>query len=314
MPDGQGERMVCMKCKTKNCLLIVGLLSVYLPVSACLGPSNIEGVAFTNDEQLQLESLSVLGDSGVHYKVLLNENGGKTVCYPSHYNADGTVFIGNVGLVYTTEMTLNCMGIVVPQAESLTNNAPIPVEEYDFPMAVKVELQWLTEHGIMDISQNLIDTIYKKLSEQQNGGVQYWTKQSTTLQYNKWFDYDKIQGSWGGEVDGVNGVKGVRGCLAIQLPEIEKFNNVPVREQRCRSAAINDIVVNVQGRTITVNGGIGFTADKISVISVSGRIMRVFKNTHTDNGRLTLNDIAPGAYVISCKYGGMTVNRAVFIQ
>lgn len=120
MPDGQGERMVCMKCKTKNYLLIVGLLSVYLPVSACLGPSNIEGVAFTNDEHLQLESLSVLGDSGVHYKVLLNENGGKTVCYPSHYNADGTVFIGNVGLVYTTEMTLNCMGIVVPQAESLT--------------------------------------------------------------------------------------------------------------------------------------------------------------------------------------------------
>lgn len=314
MPDGQGERMVCMKCKTKNYLLIVGLLSVYLPVSACLGPSNIEGVAFTNDEHLQLESLSVLGDSGVHYKVLLNENGGKTVCYPSHYNADGTVFIGNVGLVYTTEMTLNCMGIVVPQAESLTINAPIPVEEYDFPMAVKVELQWLAEHGIMYISQNLIDTIYKELSEQQNGGVQYWTKQSATLQYNKWFVYDKIQGSWGGEADGINGVKGVRGCLAIQLPEIEKFNDVPVREQKNRSAAMNDIVINVQGRTITVNGGNNFTANKISVISVSGRIMRVLKNTNTGKNRLTLNDIAPGAYVISCKCGGMTVNRAVFIQ
>ena len=63
---------------------------------------------------------------------MLNENGGKTVCYPSHYNVDGTVFIGNVGLVYTTEMTLNCMGIIVPQAESLTNNASITVEEYDF--------------------------------------------------------------------------------------------------------------------------------------------------------------------------------------
>jgi hypothetical protein len=310
MPDGQGERMVCMKCKTKNCLLLVGLLSVYLPVSACLAPPNIEGVAFTNDEQLNLESLSVLGDSGVHYKVMLNENGGKTVCYPSHYNADGTVFIGNVGLLYESEMTINCMGIVVPQPESL-NTSAIPVEEYDFPMAVKVELEWLVEKGIIDISQDLIDTIYEKLGEQQNGGFQYWTQQGMALQYNRWFIYDKIHGSWGGESDGVNGV---RGCLAIQLPGIEKFDNVSVREQKNRSAVMNDIVINVQGRTITVNGGNDFTADKISVISVSGRIMRVFKNTHTGKNRLTLNDIAPGAYVISCKYRGMTVNRSVFIQ
>ena len=70
----------------------------------------------------------MLGDSGVHYKVMLNENGGKRFVI-SHYNVDGTVFIGNVGLVYTTEMTLNCMGIIVPQAESLTNNASITVEE-----------------------------------------------------------------------------------------------------------------------------------------------------------------------------------------
>ena len=60
-----------------------------------------------------------------------------------------------------------------------------------------------------------------------------------------------------------------------------------------KSVAMNDIVINVQGRTITVNGGNNFTADNISVISVSGRIMRVFKNTHTGKNQLTLNDIAP---------------------
>ena len=42
--------------------------------------------------------------------------------------------------------------------------------------------------------------------------------------------------------------------------------------------------------------------DKISVISVPGRIMRVFKNTHTGKNKLTLNDIAPAPMLFHCKY------------
>ena len=66
MPDGQGERMVCMKCKKKT-VCCCGVISAYLPVSACF-PPNIEGVAFTNDEQLNLSVIGI-GGFGVHYKV-----------------------------------------------------------------------------------------------------------------------------------------------------------------------------------------------------------------------------------------------------
>lgn len=305
-----------MKYRTKCSLLLAGLLGIYSHVSACVSPSNIEGVAFTDNEQLNLESLSVLGDTGVDYKVLLNESGGTTVCYPSHYNANGMVFIGNVGLMYMSEVTLNCLGIIIPQTESMMNNAPVPVEEFDFPKAVKVELEWLAENGVINTDQEMIDSIYKELGEQQNGGVQYWTKQHSTLQYNSWFTYDAELGLWrDGETEGVNGVvQDVHGCSVIKIPEIDKFDGVPVKETKNRSAVMNNIVINVQGRTLTVNGGKNFTSDKISIVAVSGRVMKVFKNTHTGQNQLTLNDIAPGTYIISCRYNGTTFNRSVFIQ
>lgn len=298
-------------------LLLAGLFGVYSHVSACVSPTNIEGVAFTDKEELHFESLSALGSAGVDYKVSLNENGGKTVCYPSHYNADAMVFIGNVSLLYKQDVTLNCLGIIIPLADDMLNNhTPVPLEMFDFTKAVKVELEWLMEHGILNINHDKIDSISKGLGGQDNGSVQYWTKQHATLHYNSWYTYNAENGEWeGGATDGVNGiVKSVNGCSVIQIPEIYKFDKVPVKDARNGSADMNDFFIDVQGRTLFVDGSENFTAVQISVVSASGRVMKVFNNAHIRKGRLALNDIARGIYIISCKYNGTTLNRSVFIQ
>jgi hypothetical protein len=208
------------------------------------------------------------------------------------------------------------MGITIPMTDEMLNkHAPVPLEIFDFPKAVKVELEWLVKYGILIINQDKIDSISKGLIAQNNGGVQYWTKQHRTLQYNNWYTYNAESGEWAEDsINGINGVKSVYGCSVIQIPEIYKFDKVSVKQARNSIADMYNIAINVQGRTIFIDGSKDFTAVQISIVSASGKVMKVFNNASVNRKRLVLNDIARGIYFISCKYNGTTLNRSIFIQ
>jgi hypothetical protein len=174
---------------------------------ACPGPSNIEGVTFTNGETLNLEVLTALGEEGVHY-LLDNNNGHQSVRYVSSYNAEALVYIGNYGLSYMAGMALPCMGIILPPREGSDSYTRIEREQFDFAAALCHELRWLQRTGVVGMDSPTIAAIDSTLTALGNGGLNYWTHARTVLGYNSWYTYDTVSGTWGGTGEGVDGVKG----------------------------------------------------------------------------------------------------------
>ncbi|MDO5575867.1 MAG: hypothetical protein Q4F84_02200, partial [Fibrobacter sp.] len=170
----------------KKASLFLGILCFCMSAWACLGPTNVSGVAFTNGEKINL-NLDVFGVKGENYSVEIKENGGTTVSYPSHYDPTAMAFIGDAGVSYQNKMRLECMGIIYPQILPLESAyEEITKEKFDFIAAIRVELEWLVANNILLIEKSAIDTIIAGFKKSQNGGVQYWTLQKEALGYNSW--------------------------------------------------------------------------------------------------------------------------------
>jgi hypothetical protein len=180
-----------------------------MSAQACIGPSNIEGVAFTNGETLNLEALAALGEEGSQY-LLDNENNQQGMRYVSSYNPDAVVYVGTYGMSYLAGKALQCMGIIVPPAEGADSYARIAREQFNFAEAVCHELRWLKRMGVVTIDSQTLAVIDSTLKAVNNGGLQYWTHARAVLGYNSWYEFDPLVGSW--RVEGTNGVKGVRGA------------------------------------------------------------------------------------------------------
>lgn len=303
-----------MNCKSIG-LLLSGILCLLSPVSACLGPSNVEGVAFTDGEKLNLESLSSLGTEGVNYKKALSDNGGITITYPSHYDPKVMAFVGNVGTSYQQDMMMNCFGIIYPLSEEMMNShESVSKEVFHFAAAVKSELEWLVEHTIVTITDVVIDSIFESLDKASNGGMQYWTLQKKSLAYNSWYTYDTLNQVW--DSDGVNGVKGVytvrgvNGCTGLQIPAFETFLPVAVEKKLFFSDRIN-MSLSVAGKTITLKAGQPLD---ISVVSINGSIIKKIHTRDNVTHRVELNHVSPGTYLIRGTAPGVNFNRSVVLH
>jgi hypothetical protein len=177
-------------------------------VWCCISPANIEGVAFTSGEKIELENLTRLGAENVNYYID-GEQPHVAVRYVSHYDARAMVYVGNYGLSYQQDVHMNCMGVILPLADGAEPHEQIDAGEFNFAEAVSVELQWLTENGVVTLSQETITGIHSALAEAGNGGVQYWTHAEEIQGYNAWYTYDEATGQWATGTDGVFGVRGV---------------------------------------------------------------------------------------------------------
>jgi hypothetical protein len=200
-------------------LIVVCILTAQAFVQACTSPGNIEGVAFTDGEVLNLEKLEAIGTENVNYY----KDGAVphvAIRYAGHYDPRTTVYIGNYGLSYQQDVYMNCMGVVYP----IDGDAyePIDVSVFDFAEAVRVELAWLSDIGVIDLTAETIEKIDSALDASSNGGVQYWTHAETVMGYNSWYEYDDAAGVWGGGdgvyggVNSVRGVDAVKGCSVVQ--------------------------------------------------------------------------------------------------
>ncbi|HEX2959949.1 MAG TPA: hypothetical protein VHO70_24145 [Chitinispirillaceae bacterium] len=306
-----------MKGKTAI-FLLAAALHIGSSVSACVGPTNVEGVAFTNGEKLNFESLSPLGTSGVNYQIAMSDNGGTTVSYPSHYDGKVMAFFGNIGTSYQQDLTINCFGIIYPLSEETqSSHTTISKDVFDFTAAVKVELDWLSTHNILKIEQAAIDTIVASLGNAINGGVQYWTLHKKTLGYNSWYTNDSLNGTWGGnDMDGINGVKSVRGingCSGIQIPAFEILQPVAVKERSQQISNKQNIRFSISGHTLKTQSLQANTPIDIKIVSVTGKVMQSFSVNGSSHHQIDLGNIVPGTYLIRSVISGTTLNNAVII-
>jgi hypothetical protein len=184
-----------------------------IKVGACLGPTNIEGVSFTTGETLHVEKIAAMGAENVNYfKDGTSPNAGFR--YKSHYDPKAMVFVGDYGISYQQNMHLSCMGVILPNADSAS------IAAFDFAKAVKTELEWLVDCGVVVLPSATIQKIDSLLSRSSRGGLQYWTHGQTVLGYNSWYERDSATGKWSyNGVDGVrspNGMDGLDGCSVIK--------------------------------------------------------------------------------------------------
>jgi hypothetical protein len=191
---------------------IVSFVIVSTVVSAwcCISPTNLEGVAFTSGETLHVENLMKLGAVNVNYF----KDGNDTavgIRYVSHYDSRVMVFVGTYGMSYQQNMPLKCMGVIFPIDSAFQR---VDTNVFDFATAVKTEIEWLVAQKVVALSAETMFRIDSVLSKASNGGVQYWTHADTVLEYNSWYSYDTLKGTWGG-TNGVRGVYGVKGCSLI---------------------------------------------------------------------------------------------------
>lgn len=283
------------------------LLSLALRTWSCLAPANIQGVAFTDGEELNLNVIREMGTEGVDY-VAEGENEQVAIRYRSHYDERATVYIGTYGLSYQEDIPLSCMGVILdPELVDDIYNPP-SLSLFDFSQAVRTELEWLVAQGVLDLTQERINTITAALETAQNGGVQYWTKQKSVLAYNSWYDYDSQVGAWrssqGGAVDGVNGAKG---CGVIS-PEYHEFTaslsaTTPVVRTKPAFRAVQVQAVLQQDGSLVVTYARPTTASATGrIVSVDGRLVKGFTipaGIHSYQiSNLNMRRMSSGVYIL----------------
>jgi hypothetical protein len=196
----------CMRIKIAGFVILGAVVSAW----CCISPTNIEGVAFTSGETLHVENLMKLGTENVNYF----KDGNDTaigIRFVSHYDSRAMVFVGTYGMSYQQNLPLKCMGVIFPIDSAMQK---IDTNMFDFATAVKTELEWLVAQKVVSLGAETMFRIDSALSKASNGGVQFWTHADTVLEYNSWYSYDTLKGTWGG-TNGVRGVYGVKGCSLI---------------------------------------------------------------------------------------------------
>lgn len=301
----------------KKSSLFFVTLCFYVSSWACLGPSNVSGVAFTNGEKFNL-NLTAFGTEGVNYEVDIKKNGGTTVSYASHYDPKAMVFIGDAGISYQEEMRLKCMGVVYPQEQLLTlepTYEEIRKEDFDFTAAIKAELEWLVECNILLIEKSAINSIISGFARSSNGGIQYWTLQKKALGYNSWYTYDDT--TWIG-ID-VNGVKETpitvreTTCSGIDIPEYHSFVPVSVKKINNLSKNTQNYNFRIFGKSVRIEGLQHNQHLSGTVVSITGKVMSTFFVNGNSQNSIDLSNLAPGTYFLKCNNKGQAINKSVVI-
>ncbi len=282
-------------------------------VLCCIPPPNIEGVAFTSGEQLNLQAITSMGTENIHY---FKDSSG-AVRYTSHYSPNAMVFIGNYGLSYQENVKLDCMGIVYDQ-ELVPESRRLEKNQFDFAQAVKMELLWLREHTVISLSDGMIDSIFIGLDGSENGGVQYWTHQKTPMGYNTWFVKDTVHGVWGEYgADGVNSAKSVRGlsgCSSVyaefELPP-EQFLASPVLRRCFQVNSRLSVLQTGSGNIRILFSGATPFQKSVSILDMAGR--RVLSRIISEN-HLKISGLHPGMYILMVQQGKQKEKLPVMIM
>ncbi len=271
---------------------------------ACVGPGNIEGVAFTSGETINLQTLTNMGVENVNY-VKEGDAPNIGIRYRSHFDARAFVFVGNYGLSYQQNVRMECMGVVLPLADSMSASASIDKATFNFAAAVKAELTWMASKGVVGMTAEKISKIDSALCAAGNGGMQFWTHAQKTLAYNSWYAYDTVQSTWKvGGTDGVravNGVKGVEGCSVVKpgtgAPPGSLGTTAVLSGNRPVSAAIRPCTVRLLG-----DGGlVVFFSHEVRsgavlvVTDIKGAVVRT-KKVPAGVGSMVLSGLGFGRY------------------
>ncbi len=292
-------------CKVS--LFILVLFMCAFRTWACLGPANIEGVALTSGETLNLQKLMQMGIEDVNY-FRDGDASAAGIRYMSHYDSRAMVFVGTYGMSFQQNMQMACMGVILPQADSTSVYSPIEKATFDFAAAVKTEIEWLAYNGVVNVAAASIAQIDSALSKAENGGMQYWTHAHSTLAYNSWYTYDSSSGTWRGNgADGVNGVQGVKGTDELAGCSIIK-PGVGVPPAGLGTTAIttnrNAVINRIQPLSVRHTGDGGLivflpqtarAGEQLFVIDCRGAVARK-KELQAGSVSLYIGGLAPGHY------------------
>jgi hypothetical protein len=196
----------------KSTLIMAALILLPLIPYACYNPADqwAAGVVWTNNETTDFSVIETLGEEGRHY---LKEGNNDTVKYTfrSHYApVTAMVYLGFYTMSYQPQAAPR-MAIVLDSNQDK--------DSFDFAAAVRAELDWLEDAGIVDMSLDERKRAEDSLAAVASGNAQYWTHQQKVLSYNSFFMYDTATGAW--SVDGVNTYRGCGLDVGFGLPPEE---------------------------------------------------------------------------------------------
>jgi hypothetical protein len=128
-------------------------------VQACMGPDNVFGIRFNDNEPIDLGVIETLGEENVNYI----KSAGNSYKFRSHYNSAIMVQISAISLFFTIDTSI------------------IPLQDFPYSECIDNELYWLSSAGIISMNRINRDKIVVTFSLYQYPGHFYWTKQDTLL-------------------------------------------------------------------------------------------------------------------------------------
>ncbi|MBN2035131.1 MAG: hypothetical protein JW768_00180 [Chitinispirillaceae bacterium] len=259
----------------------LSLIACAFAAMACMSPGNIEGVAFTSGEQLNLRILVQMGVENESY-IIDGQAPNIGIRYRSHYHPRAMVYVGSYGLSYQRSVRMNCMGIILPVADSAGAYQMIDTATFDFAKAVMTELTWLYRTGVLRIRTESLRRINAALDTAPNGGVQYWTHTNAVLGYNAWYTYDSVTGAW--SEDGVMRVRNadlLSGCSVIR-----PGNDLPPNTLEQTAVSAPAVLLHAGGKPLAVR-------------RLGNGAMVVFFPKKLESGRMLTAFDAKGAVVYS---------------
>ncbi len=148
--------------------VVVGLL----PVHACLGPDNIFGVRFNDQESIDVSVIERMGEYGINY-LKEEKYGGVSYSFRSHYNPSIMVDI-----LLITSPTVAAAERYSGMVSFIVNKSEINLEGFPFDSCTRIELDWLAAAGVIEMTRIDREKIERDYSLWNKVGF-YWTKQDT---------------------------------------------------------------------------------------------------------------------------------------
>jgi hypothetical protein len=234
--------------------------------------------------------------------------------YRSHYDSRAVIYVGTYELAFSQGVYVNCMGVVLPDSalpDSIDPQFdPIPIGVFDLNSALITEVEWLEEHGIIDLTSEQVTAIRGALAQGGNGGTQYWTHADSSLTYNMWYEQDGVHAMWG--VNGVRSVNQLSCCVIaveVSLPPmaLEPVSSVePAASMNGTPARIVGVRMDRSGIIVQLTAP-SRRAGCVSLVDIAGATAARFslpagaERVQVPRSRLPK---AGGWYVVRCEIDG----------
>lgn len=299
-----------MKFIRKTGTAILFLTGVAL---ACMGPTNIQGVALNSGEEINFNRIEELGTDGIAY---LKDVEGKKVTYRYKSNHPNVmVFLTSDSSGFAGYDLLNSLGIKVDstlyrQLEAGNFGSDI----FSFTEQLHEELKRMKELKIITFPDAKIDEFIEALTPVMNGGAQYWTTQKEVTDFNSWFNKD---GTPSEPIDGVAKAgpsnepgDGCGSSLSYDLPfgqlgsgptSISAQSGTVMKQSFTTSKTASGFSLNLS--SAVQNSG------ELKLFTTSGRqLMHQSISAGTSEVSVSLPETARGIYLMKLSIDGVMTN------